>query len=379
MPVARLLWLPILSRRAGKSRIVCAARSPLAIAGTMAKSTKSKANPIGAKLRLYKSGKIECLKCQDTAEINDATPLDPMICESCGHENTVPLNLDEFWLFSLLGGGGMGRVYQAYREGSEDRDFAVKIVPHSPEHREKMESALRAEFEIMSALGDHPCLAKALDFGENNGQIYLAMEYIEGERLDQRIRRLGRISEAETLLITLRLLAAETYIYRRGYVYRDLKPENVIVTSSGAVLYDYGICMNREEALKDPGDLVEGSPLYMPPERLTGEGERACSEIYSLGMVLYHLLTGETLITGTVNENTAVKHVEDSRKTDILKKLPHLNPQWESLLDKMIARIPQKRYQSFVELERDMMTILTANIKRTGYKKFAKTLVPADK
>ena len=345
----------------------------------MAKSTKSKPNPIEAKLRLYKSGRIECLKCSEKSEVNGVEPLEPIICKSCGQENIAPLNLDDYWLFDLLGGGGMGRVYKAYREGSEDRAFAVKIVPRNPEHKEKMESALRTEFEIMNALGDHPCLAKALDFGKKDGRPYLGMEYIEGERLDQRIRRLGKISEAETLLITLRLLAAETYIYRCGYVFRDLKPENVIIAEAGAILYDYGICMNREEALQDPGDLVEGSPLYMPPERLTGEGERACSEIYSLGMVLYHLLTGETLITGTVNENTAVKHVEDSRKTNILKKLPDIHLQWEPLLDKMIARIPQKRYQSFAELERDLMTILTANIKRAGYSKFSKDLVPADK
>jgi eukaryotic-like serine/threonine-protein kinase len=341
----------------------------------MAKSTKSKANPIGTKLRLYKGGKMECLKCQETSQVNGTLPLQTTACKSCGFENTAPLNLDGYWLFSLLGGGGMGRVYKAYREGSEDRAFAVKMVPQNPEHKEKMESALRTEFEIMSALGDHPCLAKALEFGEKEGQLYLAMEYIEGERLDHRIRRLGKISETETLLITLRLLAAETYIYRRGYVFRDLKPENVIMTDLGAVLYDYGICMSREEALKDPGDLVEGSPLYMPPERLTGEGERACSEIYSLGMVLYHLLSGETLITGTINENTAVKHVEDSRTTNILKKVPNLNPQWEPVLDKMIARIPQKRYQSFAELERDLMTILTANVKRTGYSQFSQSLV----
>jgi serine/threonine protein kinase len=343
----------------------------------MAKTNKSKANPIRAQLRLYQDGKVQCLKCKEQAQVNGTLPLQPMTCKACGHENTAPLNMDGYWLFHLLGGGGMGRVYKALKEGADDRVFAVKMVPHNnPEHKEKMESALRTEFEIMNALGDHPCLAKALDFGEKDGQLYLAMEYIKGERLDQRIRRLGKVSETETLLIALRLLAAETYIYQRGYVFRDLKPENVIINDDGAVLYDYGICMNREDALKDPGDLVEGSPLYMPPERLTGEGERACSEIYSLGMVLYHILTGETLITGTVNENTAVKHVEDSRTSNILSKLPNLNPQWEPVLDKMIARIPQKRYQSFAELERDLTGILTANIKRRGHTKFAQDLLP---
>ena len=343
----------------------------------MAKTNKNKSNPIRAQIRLFKDGKISCLECNEQAQINGTLPLQTTTCEACGHENTAPLNVDGYWLFFLLGGGGMGRVYKAYKEGREDRAYAVKMVPqNNPDLKDKMESALRTEFEIMNALGDHPCLAKALEFGENEGQLYLAMEYIEGERLDHRIKRLGKLTETETLLIAMRLLAAETYIYRRGFVFRDLKPENVIVGSDGAVLYDYGICMNREDALKDPGDLVEGSPLYMPPERLTGEGERACSEIYSMGMVLYHILTGETLITGTVNENTAVKHVEDSRTSNILSKRPNLNPQWEPVLDKMIARIPQKRYQSFAELERDLTAILTANIKRRGYSKFSQDLVP---
>ncbi|HAR64734.1 MAG TPA: hypothetical protein DCR55_00755 [Lentisphaeria bacterium] len=319
-----------------------------------------------AQLQLLREGKTQCLECRNEYPVG-GEPLQQHECPQCGAENLTPCNIGKYWLFGLIGGGGMGAVYQAYHEDKGHLIFALKLAPYHSEFQDKMEEALRSEYHVMQALGNHPCIASSHELCEFGDKVFVVMDYISGERLDARIHRLKQLSEVEVALLALRLISAEVHIFRSGYVFRDIKPENVILTAKGAVLYDFGICMARPKALEDPGDLIEGSPLYMPPERLTGEGESIPSEIYSMGMLLYCALSGETLIQGTVNENIAAKHVEESRVTHILKHRPEIHAQWEHILDRMIVRQVQKRYSTFTELERDVMSILGALTKQFGF------------
>lgn len=332
----------------------------------MAKQLKVTSRADNAHLQVLMDGQTQCHECLHTY-ISEDEPLTHHECEQCEARVMTPCNLGKYWLFSRIGGGGMGQVYTAYHEARGHLIYAVKLAPHHPDFQDKMEEALRNEYRIMSQLGEHPSIASAHELCELGDKVFVVMDYINGERLDLRVRRLGQLSEFEAALLAMRLISAEVHVFRRGYVFRDMKPENVILTGAGAVLYDFGICMTCEKALEDPGDLIEGSPMYMPPERLTGEGEGVRSEVYSMGMVLYFALTGETLIQGTASENTAAKHVEQSRVSDILQKRPELHAQWEPVLDKMIARQAPKRYQTFTELERDFTSIFSALAKQYGF------------
>ncbi len=191
----------------------------------------------------------------------------------------------------------------------------------------------------------------------------MATQFISGERLDKRIERLGTLDDIEVILIALRLLAAETHIYNCGYLFRDLKPENVLITEDdGAFLYDYGICIKVEDGVNDTAEYVEGSPFYMPPERLSGEGERANSEIYSLGMILYHALAGKTYFSASELKQLARQLTRSVRISSIEGKMKKVTDDIAKIIDKMIKREPERRYQHFIEVERDMQVVLANHL-----------------
>jgi len=206
--------------------------------------------------------------------------------------------------------------------------------------------------------------------GCENGEFFLALEFVAGERLDLRIERLGRIPVNEVLFIGLRLLTALSHIHNRGYLYRDLKPENVIMTEDrGAVLFDYGICMPVQEAMTNDSDSIQGTPLYLPPERLLGEGEQARSEIYSLGMVLFHAATGHPFVDSqlSLDELKAVlkQHLSALRTGGGLKEI--LDRDLQGVIEKMIEREPHRRYQAYVDAERDLIRALRSRFRSDKY------------
>jgi serine/threonine-protein kinase len=203
------------------------------------------------------------------------------------------------------------------------------------------------------------------------------MEFVHGERMDHRIKRLGKIPETEMILIMLRLLAAETHIYSRGYLYRDMKPQNVILNDrTGAVLFDFGICVSIEAALDDSANLIAGTPMYFPPERLTGEGESAAGEIYSLGMVLYHGITGRNYFTNRELEAMAAKETLPAMLLN-KNKMDGIPNDLAEVITRMIQRHPKKRYQRFIEVERELLRLLWVRVKRLPPQELLSVAPPA--
>ena len=213
----------------------------------------------------------------------------------------------------------MGAVYKAFIQGHPDKRAAVKILPRHHTNDPTLIANIENEIRIIRDLGVHPCIVSMIDAGFQNGEYFLATEFIEGERLEQRIGRLGRIPELELLAIALRLIQGITHIWNRGYLFRDMKPENIIIHDRGAFLYDYGICQRIEDAYEDEGDVVSGSPLYLPPERMDCEVEKAYSEIYSLGMVLYHCLKGKPFYDGKEAYFLARQHARTLHLPNMMK------------------------------------------------------------
>ncbi|MEM2915448.1 MAG: serine/threonine-protein kinase, partial [Candidatus Bathyarchaeia archaeon] len=191
-----------------------------------------------------------------------------------------------------------------------------------------------------------------------------ATRFIAGESLDERIMRLGKLPEVEVLFIALRILSAEYHIYSKGFLYRDLKPENILISpEEGCFLCDFGICLPIEEARKaDTGDIIQGSPLYLPPERLLGEGEDIYSEIYSLGLVMYHTLVGKPFFEGDDVDQIAKMHVDPPPAAYFNERFQLISPDLARVIAKMIRREPKDRYQTFLEVERDLFAILTMRI-----------------
>ena len=299
-------------------------------------------------------GKLPCSKCGSPMDLPKLNPLRVAKCGQCDTPNFTPMKVANFWLFYPAGGGGMGSVYQAYHIDVPDRVFAVKLLARSERDNPSRIHALILEAETARKLGAHPCLVSYAASGYSDGEYFFAMEFVKGRRLDELFDLQGHLEEKVVLLICLYVLAAEEHIYDRGFLYRDLKPENVLVTPEGrAVLLDYGLCLPREQALHPNDEFITGSPYYLPPERLRGDGEDAYSEIYSLGMVLYYALTGRTFFDADEVEALARKHVSQMRLS-VESRMKDTRPELAQILARMIRQEPGERYQTFAEVAGDV-------------------------
>jgi len=302
----------------------------------------------------WEDGNLPCSSCGYTVRLEPLKPLEFTRCPQCENLTITPLQINRFWLFEPLGGGGMGSVYKAYDVQNPQQSCAVKILPRSEKSRVRPIQALINEMAVARAVGPHPCLADYIASGYENGEYYLATAYIEGERLDKRLKRFEHLSEPEVILIALHLLSAEQHLYDAGYLYRDLKPENIIINPAGlSVLLDYGLSLPLSKARKPESEHIAGSPYFMPPERLWGKEEDAYSEIYSLGLVMYFALTGQTLFDAKDVESLASKHVAKIRLSSA-RKLQGVEPELSKIMTRMIQQDYTERYSSFSLLANEL-------------------------
>ena len=160
-----------------------------------------------------------------------------MQCASCETPHLRPKKIGKFWLFQLLNQGKNGDSYISHHEDFHHRLFSVKILPPDLDDQAKCIKKLEAEADYVRSLASHPQLLSAIESGNENGTHYLAIEHVVGERLDSRLNRLGVLPEIEAIMLTLQLLSVEAHICNCGYLFRNLKPENIIVSDhSGAYL-----------------------------------------------------------------------------------------------------------------------------------------------
>ena len=274
---------------------------------------------------------------------------------------------DRYLVRELLGAGGMGRVYLAehVRMG---RRSAVKVI--SPALAATPEAISRFNREAANASRiNHPNVAQVYDFGDApNGTLYLAMEYVEGETLDALITREGRLSVARAANITRQIADALTAAHHLEIVHRDLKPENIMIArhldgSDWVKVVDFGIAktVQRDGAGSQTvttAGVSLGTPEYMSPEQLAGERLDHRTDIYSLGLVLFNMLTGQLPYPRVTSRETLVRRLVSPPRT-----LAEVSPDvaWpaglQSVLDLALAPELTDRYGSVAELARDIMTV----------------------
>src|SRR5262245_4284468 len=258
-------------------------------------------------------------------------------------------------LMSKLGEGGMGIVYAASDERLRRR-VAIKMVRETGQDRESRERLWR-EARAAAAVS-HPNVCQLYEVGEERGELFLAMELLEGESLAARIAR-GPMPLAETVEIALPILGALEPLHRRGVVHRDLKPSNVFLTAYGVKLLDFGLARPfAEESGNDAltrSDTVVGTPHYLAPEQLVSEAVDARSDLFAVGAILYELLTGRQAFGGrnVVEIFHAVMHVEPP---------PLGGSAAVASLDRVIRRAlskkPERRHPSAEAMARDLRAAL---------------------
>jgi len=257
-------------------------------------------------------------------------------------------------LSHLVARGGMAEVYRA-RDRMLDRPVAVKILfPELSVDRSFVER-FRREAQAAANLS-HPNIVPVFDWGEDGGTYYIVMEFVDGRTLSAILRGAGPLHPDRAAEIAADVAGALSYAHRHGVVHRDVKPGNVLITEEGVVkVTDFGIAraLNTEESLTQTG-AVMGTATYFSPEQAEGIGVDARSDIYSLGVVLFEMVTGRPPFLGESPVSVASKHVREHPPTprDINPAVP---ADLEAVILKCMAKSPEHRYPTGDDLRVDLL------------------------
>jgi serine/threonine-protein kinase len=261
---------------------------------------------------------------------------------------------ERYELNHLIARGGMAEVYRAH-DRLLDRPVALKVLfPELSVDRSFVER-FRREAQAAANLS-HPNIVPVFDWGEDTGTYFIVMEYIDGRPLSSILKSAGPLSAERTADIGAHVAAALGYAHKHGVIHRDVKPGNVLITDDGHVkVTDFGIAraINTEESLTQTG-AVMGTATYFSPEQAEGLGVDARSDIYSLGVVLFEMVTGRPPFLGESPVAVASKHVRDHPPAP--RELnPQIPPTFEAIILKSMAKDPAHRYATAEELRADLL------------------------
>ena len=263
---------------------------------------------------------------------------------------------DRYEILKLIGEGGMANVYLA-RDTILDRRVAVKVLRGDLAGDEKFVRRFQREALSASSLS-HPNIVEIYDVGEDEGNFYIVMEYIEGKTLKQLIKKRGVLSLSETMDIMLQLLDALASAHDSYIIHRDIKPQNIMIKDSGLVkITDFGIAVALNSTELTQTNSVMGSVHYLPPEQASGKGSTIRSDIYSLGILMFEMLTGKVPFNGDSAVEIALKHMKDP-----LPSVREINPvvpqSVENIILKAAAKNPKNRYHDVRQMAEDIKTCL---------------------
>ena len=276
---------------------------------------------------------------------------------------------DRYQIIKSIGEGGMANVYLAY-DTILDRNVAVKILRGDLASDDKFVRRFQREALSASSL-NHPNIVEVYDVGEDNGNYYIVMEYIEGKHLKELIKKRGKLTLSEVVDIMLQITDGMSIAHDSYIIHRDIKPQNIMILENGLVkITDFGIAMAMNASQLTQTNSVMGSVHYIPPEQASGKGASLQSDIYSMGIVMYELLTGLLPFRGENAVEIALKHLKEAIP-DIKEELPNLPTSLENIILRSTAKNPKNRYTDAREMHEDLKTCMDdARIreKRVTYK-----------
>ncbi|MBI5945663.1 MAG: serine/threonine protein kinase [Chloroflexi bacterium] len=259
-----------------------------------------------------------------------------------------------YQLLERLGSGGMAEVFRA-RDSVLDRIVAIKVLrkdySSSPEFQEHFRTEARAAANL-----SHPNIVTVHDFGLADNLLFIVMENIPGKDLKQLIRQRGRFTVEAGIPLIIQACAGLGYAHRAGLVHCDVKPHNMLVSPDDRLkVTDFGIA--RALATMMPGertDVVWGSPLYFSPEQAQGESPSPASDVYSIGVVMYELLSGTPPFTASTAEELARLHIS-ANPIPIREYIPEIPTALEEIITKVLSKEPSARYRTADQLGRVLL------------------------
>lgn len=263
---------------------------------------------------------------------------------------------DRYKILHAIGGGGMANVYLAH-DIILDRDVAVKILRIDLADESNLIRRFQREAQSATSLV-HPNIVSVYDVGEENDLHYIVMEHVDGMDLKQYIHENHPISYDKAVDIMLQIVSAVAIAHQHHIIHRDLKPQNILIDHDGVVkITDFGIAMALSETSITQTNSLLGSVHYLSPEQARGGMATQKSDIYSLGIVLYELLTGKVPFDGESAVSIAIKHLQADIPSARAQN-PEIPQSLENIIIKATAKDPFLRYQNAEEMEKDLQTCL---------------------
>lgn len=248
------------------------------------------------------------------------------------------MQIPGYRLQSKIGRGGMANVYLAVQE-SVDRPVAIKVMNPVLAADPTFSQRFVREAKLMAQLS-HPHIVPVFDVGAHGTLHYMTMEHLSGGTLKQRLQ--NSLDDHDIERIIAEIAAALDYAGEQDIIHRDVKPDNIMFRGDGsAVLMDFGIArpLQGDEAMTQMGTIV-GTPKYMSPEQHRGKGVDSRADLYSLGVVLFEMLTGRAPYTGEDAMSIGIKHISEP-----IPLLPGDKKRWQPLVRKLMAKDPEQRFQ----------------------------------
>lgn len=263
---------------------------------------------------------------------------------------------DRYQILRMIGEGGMANVYLAH-DLILDRDVAVKVLRGDLAGDEKFVRRFQREAISASSLS-HPNIVEMYDVGEDDGSYFIVMEYVDGKTLKNLIKKRGALTLSEVVDIMKQLTSAIACAHDSYIIHRDIKPQNVLILEDGTVkITDFGIAMALNSNELTQTNSVMGSVHYLPPEQANGSGSTVKSDIYSLGILMFELLTGNIPFKGENAVEIAIKQMKEPIPS-VCKINPEIPQSIENIILKACAKNPKNRYDTVNEMRDDLIVAL---------------------
>lgn len=270
----------------------------------------------------------------------------------------LPEKIGRYEVKSELGRGGMATVYRAYDPNS-GREVAIKVLPREMLHDPQFRSRFEREIKMIASL-EHPAIVPIYDAGEVNEQPYFVMRFMNGGSLSDVIEK-GPIPIDDTARVIERVAQGLAYAHRKGVIHRDLKPDNILFDENGEpFISDFGVAKLAESTSNLTGSGVIGTPAYMSPEQAQGIEIDQRSDVYGLGVIVYQMLTGHQPYSADTPMGVVVKHITDP-VPEILKVLPNLKPEVDSVIKTAMAKDKEQRFPNTIELAKALNLVATGS------------------
>ena len=275
---------------------------------------------------------------------------------------------NRYEIVKTIGEGGMANVYLA-NDTILDRKVAIKVLRGDLSSDDKFIRRFQREALSVSNLS-HPNIVEVYDVGEEDGSHYIVMEYIEGKTLKQLLKKRESLTLTEVIDIMSQLTDGIAHAHDSYIIHRDIKPQNIMIEDDGRIkITDFGIAMALNATQLTQTNSVMGSVHYLPPEQASGKSATVKSDIYSLGILMYELLTGTVPFKGDNAVEIALKHMKE-KIPSIRKQDPSIPQSVENIITKATAKNPRNRYDSAKEMYEDLLHCLDeehANDKKISF------------